>query len=281
MAHEHQERYSALVDAKLRYTLIKKNGVIFNTRYEGNPKAGAVKIPVRDTEVAVGTYDKKNGATMTHGDTAYLTLPIDKDYAVNELVDGFDAAAVPDNLVADRLDSAGYSLALKLDNDATACLEAAATAFGDTTAVTVSTAYDTLVDARKQLSKVNVPGTGRFLLASPDFYALLLKDKDHFVHATQLGDAVIASGAVGRIAGFTVFEDNTLSPTTEFIAGHPDWCCRVEEWQVPVSLVDLKGSGQWIGASAVQGRKIYAHKVTKPKTLLIKKVAAQAAEGGE
>lgn len=273
MAHEHQERYSALVDAKLRYTLVKKNGVVFNTRYEGDPKAGAVKIPVRDTEVAVGAYDKKTGATMTHGDTAYQTVTIDKDYAVNELIDGFDMAAVPDNLVADRLDSAGYALALKLDTDATECLEKAATPFGNTTALTATTAYDTLVDARKQLTKANVPGTGRFLLASPDFYAVLLKDKDHFVHATQLGDSVIATGAVGQIAGFTVFEDNTLSATTEFIAGHPDWCCRVEEWQVPVSLVDLTGSGKWIGASAVQGRKVYAHKVTKPKTLLIKKIA--------
>ena len=273
MAHEHQERYSALVDAKLRHTLVKKNGVVFNNRFEGDPKAGAVKIPVRDTEAVVGAYDKKNGATMTHGDTAYQTLTIDKDYAVNELIDGFDAAAAPDNLVADRLDSAGYALALKLDTDATECLEEAATAFGDTTALTATTAYDALVDVRKQLTKANVPGTGRFLLASPDFYAVLLKDKDHFVHATQLGDSVIATGAVGQIAGFTVFEDNTLSATTEFIAGHPDWCCRVEEWQVPVSLVDLTGSGKWIGASAVQGRKVYAHKVTKPETLLIKKIA--------
>ena len=73
MAHEHQERYSRLVDAKLRATLVKKDGVIFNNRYEGDPKAGAVKIPVRDTEVAVGAYNKQNGANMTHGDTAYIS----------------------------------------------------------------------------------------------------------------------------------------------------------------------------------------------------------------
>ena len=273
MANMNQERYSALVDAKLRHTLVKKNGVVFNNRFEGDPKAGAVRIPVRDTEVTVDAYDRMAGATLTHGDSAYQTVTIDKDYAVNELIDGFDVAAVPDNLVADRLDSAGYSLALKLDHDATACLEGAATPFGNTTALTATTAYDTLVDARKQLTKANVPGMGRFLLASPDFYAVLLKDKDHFIHATQMGDEIIATGAVGQIAGFTVFEDSTLSATTEFIAGHPDWCCRVEEWQVPVTLVDLTGSGKWIGASAVQGRKIYAHKVTKPATLLIKKIA--------
>lgn len=273
MAHTLQERYSQLVDLKLRATLIKKDGVIFNNRYEGNPTAGAVKIPVRDTETTVGTYDKQDGATMTHGSTSYLTVTVDKDYAVNELIDGYDAAAVPDNLVADRLDSAGYSLALQMEKDATATLEDAATRLEDTTALTSETAYEAIVDVRTKMSKAYVPNDGRrWLLASPETYGLLLKDKDHFIHATALGDQVIATGAVGKIAGFLVFEDSTLSATTEFIAGHPDWCARVKEWQTPVEVVDLKGSGKWIGASAVQGRKVYAHKVTKASTLFLKAV---------
>ena len=100
------------MDAKLRATLVKKDGVIFNNRYEGNPKAGKVKVPVRDTEVAVADYSKTDGAGATHGDTSYIEVTVDKDKAVNEIIDGFDAAAVPDNLVADRLDSAAYSLSL-------------------------------------------------------------------------------------------------------------------------------------------------------------------------
>ena len=51
----------------------------------------------------------------------------------------------------------------------------------------------------------------------------------------------------------------------------------MNEWQVGVHLQDLAGSGKYIGASAVQGRKIYAHKVTKPQTLLIKRNAAPSA----
>ena len=115
MAHELQDRYSKLVDAKLRATLVKKDGVIFNNRYEGNPKAGKVKVPVRDTEVAVADYSKTDGAGATHGDTSYTNVTVDKDKAVNEIIDGFDAAAVPDNLVADRLDSAAYSMALQIE----------------------------------------------------------------------------------------------------------------------------------------------------------------------
>lgn len=273
MAHETQTRYSSLVDAKLRVTIVKKDGVFFNNRYEGNPKAGVVKIPVRDTEVQVSDYSKTNGATATHGDTSYVDLALDKDKAVNEVIDGFDAASVPDNLVADRLDSAGYSLALQIDKDATACLEAAATVFGTTEALGKDTIYGTLVDVRKELTKAGVPNDNRrWLDCSPETYALILKAPE-FISATSLGDEVKQTGALGRIAGFLVFEDPTLSEATDFLAGHPDWCSRVNEWSVDVHLQDLSGSGKYIGASAVQGRKIYGHKVTKPKTLLIKKNA--------
>ena len=115
MAHTPQERYSNLVLAKLRATSIFAG--LFNPRYEGTPTAGAVKIPVRDTEVAVGDYNKSKGGTLSEGSTTYKTLPIDKDKYVNELIDGFDAESVPDNLVADRLDSAGYAMAISLDSE--------------------------------------------------------------------------------------------------------------------------------------------------------------------
>lgn len=65
MAHEQQERYSDLCLAKMRDTLVLKDGIVFNNDYEGNPTAGSVKIPVRDTEVQVSDYDKANGITFS------------------------------------------------------------------------------------------------------------------------------------------------------------------------------------------------------------------------
>ena len=270
--HEHQERYSSLVDLKLRDTLVQKDGVVWNNRYEGTPTAGAVKIPVRDTEVAIGAYDKKNGAAKTHGATSYLTVVIDKDYAVNELIDGYDAAAVPDNLVADRLDSAGYSMAVQMNTDSTTELVAGGTAMGDTAALAKDTVYASFVDARTQLSKNKIPTQNRWALVSPDIYALLLQCEE-FVRATAMGDSVVQSGAVGRIAGFTVYEDNTLPTNVDYIVGHPDWCHRIKEWMVPVKLQSLNESGTYIGASAVQGRQVYAHKVSKKQAVLVKKNA--------
>ena len=69
MAHTNQERWATLVDAKLRSQLVTRDNLIFNNRYEGAPKAGKVKIPVRDTEVAVKTYNKANGVDASVGST--------------------------------------------------------------------------------------------------------------------------------------------------------------------------------------------------------------------
>ena len=283
MAHEAQTRYSQLVDLKLRASLVTKDGVVCNNRYEGDPKAGAVKVPVRDTEVAVSDYNKATGATATQGTTSYITVTIDKDKAVNEIIDGFDAASVPDNLVADRLDSAGYSLAAVMDKDCIDVLEAGGTINANKAALTKETVYETFVDLAAALSQANVPNDGRrFALVSPATYALLLKDTTNFIRQSSLSQELVMKGIVGQIAGFNVIECNRLmfenttvvsskKTTTEIIVGHPDWVTRIPEWSVPVHVQDLSASGTYIGASAVQGRKIYAHKITKSQTVIVKR----------
>lgn len=297
MAHTNQERYSSLVDAKLRKTLVTVDNLIFNTNHEGDPTAGKVRVPVRDTEVTVSDYDKANGLAAKEGSTVYMDLDVSKDKAVNELIDGFDAASVPDGIVAERLDSAGYSLALQLDKDSINALEAAAdAASGETatvsatkTAATDSTAYKLALEAKRVLGRKGVPNDGRWMIASPEYMEVLLADS-HFIKQGDLAQELVQAGAVGRIAGFTVFESNNMDyesttrvsgkkVTTEFICGHPNWCHRVQEWQVPVHLQDLSGSGQYIGASAVQGRKVYGVMVSKPQTLYIKRVETTVSTG--
>ena len=291
MAHTAQERYSQLVDAKLRATLVTKDNLIFNNRYEGDPKAGKVKVPVRDTEVSVGAYDKAAGMAATAGSTTYMDLDIDVDEAVNELVDGFDAASVPDGIVADRLDSAGYALALSMDKKSLEALQAAADAniSATKTACTATTAYKEALAAKRTLSRAGVPNEGRWMIVAPEYLEVLMQD-EKFIKQSDLSQELVQAGAVGRIAGFTVFESGNMDfesttrvtgkkTTTEFICGHPNWCHRVPEWQVPVHLQDLSGSGKYIGASAVQGRKVYGIKVSKGKTLYIKRIETAVSTG--
>ena len=285
-SHEHQERWSKLVLAKLRQELVLKDEVVFNNDYEGSPAAGVVKIPQRDEEVVVSDYDKANGITGTHGSTAYVNMPITKDKAVNEIIDGYDAAAVPDNLVADRLDSAAYSMAKQIDTDGGTTLLAAATVDNEAQ-LTKDNIYSAIVDLRTRMNKANIPNDGkRYLLALPDAMALILKSPE-FISASSLGDEVKQSGAIGKIAGFLVIEWNDTTANLQLLAGHPRFATRAMDFAVDIHLQDLAGSGKYIGASAVQGRKVYDHKVLRsiairavysPGSLMLQ--AAQGATAG-
>jgi hypothetical protein len=283
MAHLLQERYSDLVLAKLRASLVTRENVIFNTSYEGDPKAGAVKIPTRDAEVVVSDYDKANGLKGTTGSTSYTTLTITQDKALNEVIDGYDASAVPDSLVADRLDSAGYALGSVVDKYSVGILESQGTVLPTVTALTKSTVYEQFVDIATALSEANVPQDGRYAIVSPAVYGLLLKDTTNFIRQGDLSQKLVETGAVGSIAGITIYNSNNLmkanttvkdgkTVTTEIIAGHPTFATRVEEFSVPVHIQDLNGSGNYIGASAVQGRLVFDAKVLRPSAIIIKRV---------
>ena len=262
MAHDLKARYSDMVLAKLRKELVLKDGVVFNTDYEGAPSAGAVKIPARDTEVAVTDYDKANGISATAGATSYVTMTIGKDKAVNEIIDGYDAQAVPDNLVADRLDSAGYSLAAQEDTDGATALLAGATVVNEAT-LDKDNIYAKIVDLRTAMSKANIPNDGmRYLLVTPDTMALVLKAPE-FIDASQLAESVKQNGIIGRIAGFNVIEWNDTTANLAMLAGHPRFATKAREFSVPVKLQDLSQSGKYIGASAVQGRMVYDCKVLR------------------
>lgn len=262
MAHETRERYSDLVLAKIRSELVLSDGFVFNNDYEGDPTAGAVKIPVRDDEVAVSDYDKANGIAPTGGGTSYVTLVIDKDKAVNELIDGYDAASVPGKLVADRLDSGGYSLAKQIDTDGATALLAGATVM-NIPKHTAENIYSTIVSVRTAMSKANIPNDGRrYLLVTPDTLALLLSCPE-FIRATTLGDGTVENGVAGKVAGFKVREWNDRTAGLAMIAGHPKFATRASEWEVGVHVQDLSQSGTYIGACAVQGRRVYGHKVLR------------------
>lgn len=269
-------RYSNLVDTKTRNSLVFKDGIIFNTRYEGDPKAGAVKVR-KSGSASVRDYNKASGIAPVAATSQFITITINKDKAFNEVVDGYEAAAVPDGIIADRLDECGYAMALTLDSDGADALIANGTTLSSTTQLTKSTIYSAIVDANTELTKAGVPLDGqRYIVVSPDAFALIQKS-DEFTPASTLGDSVKETGAVGAISGMKVFVSNNMADVTanshtygiEFIAGHPAYATRVNEWQVPIRVVD--GGENYIGASLVQGRKVYAHAVTNPNCILIKR----------
>lgn len=184
---------------------------------------------------------------------------------MNELIDGFDAESVPDGIVAERLDSAAYSLALSMDKKSLNALEAAGTGSGSVaegtlanvstsrTACTASNAYKEALAAKRTLSRMGVPNDGqRWMIVSPEYLEVLMQDSN-FVKQGDLAQELVQEGAVGKIAGFLVFESSNLDfesttrvaskkTTTEFIAGQAYQIDLIEipylHWWVFLALLE-------------------------------------------
>jgi len=282
-------RYSPLLDAGLRKTLVTMDdgdAPVFNTNYEGSPTAGAVRIPVRGCDVTPSAYDAANGMSASGASGEFVTVDRFAQFAVNELIDGYEAAAAPDDLIANRLESAAYGAALLLDVEAAKVLTEEGTLMPEVDDLTPDNIFQVVVSMATALSRKNVPMAGRWLIVDPSAFAALMQCND-FVKASDAGQSMISEGVVGKICGFVVRVSNNLVPGVSMIAGHGNWCCRIREWMVEPHLVDLDGSDRYVGACAIKGRWVFAHKVTKKGVVLNRRqfirytVDSQPGEAGE
>jgi len=174
------------------------------------------------------------------------------------------------------LDSAGYSMGITTDSDLINLLVEKGTVSADTTALTKDTIYESVVDEVVALKKKGLKPAELWLAVPNETYALLLKCPE-FVRATELGDKVVKEGLVGRINGLDVYETNNIpdAANVEYIIGNTVFCHYVAEWMVPVKVNDLRDA-KHIGASAVQGRRVYGRKITRPTTVTVRKRASVA-----
>lgn len=271
-AHTLQVRYASLVDAYLRKNLW--SDFCFNKKYEGSPKAGSVKVPVR-AEATVGVYDKASGLAGSVNGTTYATISIDKDYGINEIVDGYDAEALPDNIIADRLESGAYGLNKQIDSDGFATLVASGTEESDTVAVAAGNISTKVLATMTALDNADVDQMNRFLIVTPSIHAIMLQDTT-FIKASEIGQTMLVNGQIGEYYGFKVFKSTNMptlttgSNTLEYIAGHSNNAHRVVEWVKQPFTVSLDNDSEFIGASAVKGRKVYGHAVSRATTIRIK-----------
>ena len=266
------EKYSKIVDAKMRANSVF--AAIFNNRHDGDAAAGAVKIPVR-AEVVAGAYVTATGLAISNPTTTYQTMVCDNDYAVNELIDGFMAAAVPDGMVAERLDSAGYALANVVDAALAADLIAHGTASADTTALTKSNVYEKLIGDITTVKKAKVDPSKIWIAVTSDTYAKLIQSPEFIAATANVGE--LEAGFVGRLAGMPVYEAINLNglttgsgssqKTVDYVVGNSDFCHFVDAWNVPVGVYDL-ADGAHIGCAAVQGRKAFGYKITQATSVI-------------
>jgi len=295
--HELVERYPATIKKLFRL----KNNVrqFFGTDYEGDPKAGAVKVGVRDTEVTLAAYDVVTGVALTTGTTVYLTIPVNKNNAINELIDGYEAAAVPDNMIAQRLESGAYKMQRQLELDAIATIrdsvvahdagsgggqtvpanptfEASATILDkDTVYLAVAASIGTMIDD-------GVDPQDIIVVVSTFVEGLLLQDIKFTNTASEIGSERVMRGVLGMIRGVEVVRSSNLGLvsaagdnvakdgfTTEYIVFSHFWAQKVDAWIIPPTINDIR-NGLHIGASSLQGREIYTHALTDSRGAIVK-----------
>ena len=246
----------------------------FSRDYIGNPTAGAVNVPVRNTDVTMRDYDIKNGLALEQSATDYKNIPITKNKGLNELIDSYEAAAVPDNLMAQRLESASYSSAKTLEDDAILALTTTNTASTQPDC-TKENVYENIVKDIANIAKLGVDKNRMYVAISYDVESMLLTDEKYSNTASQIGAELAREGVVNKINGVKVITQD-LGESVEYIVYATEWCQAIDEWKVNPVVVDLTtGSSEYIGASALKGRFVYEDVVTDAKAVIVKKTASE------
>ena len=136
-----------------------------------------------------------------------------------------------------------------------------------TAVLTKTTVFPAITDAYEALSNAKVSKVGRWLLVKPIITKFLLQSTD-FIKASDMGQDMVNSGAIGQIAGMTVYESAYLPSDVNFIAGSPD-CAKAG-----ISIMKFKdqdASGKFL--TYVSGLNKYGAVVTKATGIQVHKNA--------
>lgn len=269
--HKRRETYATevLAMAKSKVNIYED----FSTDYEIDGATGAIKVPTRSDQVTISDYDVLNGVQLTQSATDYVDLPVDKNYAINELIDGYEAEAVPDNIRANRIEAAGYSLGLKKENMAITALVNDGTTSADTTALTEQTAYKKIAAEVSNMKKRNMELSQMRIVVSADTELLLLTDEKFANTSGQLGAELVREGVIGKINGVPVKPNYLLPENVEFIIYDKRFIQKYEVWAVEPTIKDIQDD-KHIGASHLVGREVGGLKVTNALGVQIKTAGA-------
>ena len=265
--HKRRETYATevLAMAKSKVNIYED----ISTDYEIDGATGAIKVPTRSATVTISDYDILNGVQLTQSATDYVDLPVDKNYAINELIDGYEAEAVPDNIRANRIEAAGYSLGLKKENMAISALVNGGTTSSDTTALTEQTAYKKITSEVANMKTRNMEVAEMRIVINADIELLLLTDEKFANTSGQLGAELIREGVIGKINGVPVKTNYLLPEGVEFVIYDKRFIQKYEVWAVEPSIKDINDD-KHIGASHLVGREVGGLKVTNALGVQVK-----------
>jgi hypothetical protein len=258
------ELWSARLLANLDKALVIAS--VCNTSWEGEVRnvGDTVRIQ-RPNNLTVAAYPASADITYEAPTSTTRSLVINQDRYFAFTVDDLDAVQANVGLVDQFTRRAAYSMADDFDTFL-AGLYTGAGAGNVNLTLSSGDFYATAVTAGKNLDLQNVPRSGRFMVVTPAGYAKLLTDTK-FTQASDLGDSVVVSGSVGRVAGFDVLISNNIvnSATTvhHYLYGTADAITFARQLLGTPEAVRREGRFE----DAVRGRMAYGALVVEPNAL--------------
>lgn len=189
-------------------------------------EAGSAKI-IGTSAVASGTYTPGTNFTLGSATSAATSMPLNQTAHWAIGVDSVEQVQTTPTVFEAFVRDGGAKLIEDVDTYLFTlhdqCISANAIAGDEDAALNLTTVdiYDLLVDAGTKLTKAKAPLAGRWAIVSPEVYARILKDKDHFIRASALGDLVVTTsrfttsalttpGFVGQVAGMDLYVSDFL-----------------------------------------------------------------------
>lgn len=203
--------WSARIKANLDPALVIANRA--NRFYEADARHGTAKINQLG-DVAVSSHSANAPVAYGIPASAQQTLTLNQRKIAGFKVDDLAAVQANINLVEQYSQRMAFSLAVDIDRYVAGFYTSAGAGDipVDIVAVAASEVRNMFAEAGERLDSNNVPREGRWALISPKMHAAFFKDTA-VTQATERGDAILATGAVGRFMGFDLHMTNNLLGT--------------------------------------------------------------------
>lgn len=262
------EVWSAAILEALRAKLVFPS--LCNRDYEGDIREAGDTVHITGyNDVTVHEYVRGNAITVDDAtDKEAAVLKIDKSDYFAFKVNDIDKTQAKADLTGKLTNSAAYNMMKNVETYISNLMDTAVGTPAKTVDVgTPADAYLAVVEAGRKLDVQNVPDEGRWLVVSPDFYALLLQDS-RFIEGTEAGHNTLLNGVVGQVRGFTVVKSNNVprksaSPDTQSILAGTNAAVTFAQQVSKVEAMRM----QTDFADMVRGLDLYGAKVIRPECL--------------
>lgn len=262
------EVWSAAILEALRAKLVFPS--LCNRDYEGDIREAGDTVHITGyNDVTVHKYTRGQAITVDDAtDKEAAVLKIDQSDYFAFKVNDLDKTQAKADLTGKFTNSAAYNMMKNVETYISNLMDAAVSTPAKTVAVgTPADAYLAVVEAGRKLDVQNVPDEGRWIVVSPDFYALLLQDS-RFIEGTEAGHNTLLNGVVGQVRGFTVVKSNNVpskkaSPDTQSILAGTNAAVTFAQQVSKVEAMRM----QTDFADMVRGLDLYGAKVIRPECL--------------